>query len=190
MRVITGKYKGRRLETPVGNAVRPTSDKVKEAMFNLLMNDVYGSVCCDLFAGTGGLGIEALSRGAKKCYFCDISRDSIRLVHQNVEKCGAEEDSVIITGDFNRGLHKIREKVDIFLVDPPYRAGLYEKVLEQVDFLDLLADDGIILTECDSREIPPERVGGLIRYKERKYGKTWVGLYRHMTEEERDQDHE
>jgi 16S rRNA (guanine966-N2)-methyltransferase len=189
MRVITGKYKGRKLETPVDESVRPTSDKVKEAVFDLLMNDIYGSVCCDLFAGTGSLGIEALSRGAERCYFGDISRASIKLIYTNVEKCGAQDDAVIITGDFKRVLRKIHEKVDIFFIDPPYRSGLYEKALETIHFLDLLSDDGIILAEYDSNNVPPEQVEGFVRYRERKYGKTTVGLYRRMTpEDQEDQD--
>ena len=91
MRVITGDYKGRKLETPEGWDIRPTSDKVKESIFNILMNDTYGAVFCDLFSGTGSLGIEALSRGAERCYFCDSSRESIRLTIHNLKHVGAEE---------------------------------------------------------------------------------------------------
>ena len=89
MRIITGEYRGRKLETPIGYDVRPTTDKVKEAIFNLLQNDIYGAVCVDLFAGTGSLGLEALSRGAEKCYFCDNARASLNLIKTNVKICKA-----------------------------------------------------------------------------------------------------
>ena len=125
MRVITGEFRGRKLESPDTNDIRPTSDKVKEACFNILMNDIYGSVCCDLFAGTGSLGIEALSRGAERCYFGDNSREAVRLIKTNVAKCGAEERAVIINGDYKKVLKRIPEKVDIFFLDPPYRSGVY-----------------------------------------------------------------
>ena len=87
MRIITGEYRGRRLESPIGYDVRPTTDKVKEAIFNLLMNDIWDAVVVDLFAGTGNLGLEALSRGAKRCYFCDNSRESLNLIKVNIAKC-------------------------------------------------------------------------------------------------------
>ncbi len=179
MRVITGDYKGRKLETPAGSDIRPTTDKVKEAIFNILMNDIYGRVVCDLFSGTGGLGIEALSRGASRCYFCDSSRDSINLTKQNVRKCGAEDKSIIIAADYRRALSKIDGKVDVFILDPPYKAGLYEICLRQIDILDLLSEEGIIVAEHGSTENMPERVGDLVRAREKRYGKTKISIYRH-----------
>lgn len=183
MRVITGEYRGRKLETPENYDVRPTSDKVKEAVFNLLMNDTYDAVFCDLFAGTGSLGIEALSRGARLCYFGDNSRDSIRMIHHNLTHVGAEKKAVVIPGDYKKVLNRLNEKIDVFLIDPPYRAGLYENCLEQIDTLDLLAPDGIILTEHDSRTPMPENVGGFVLDRVRKYGKTSVSIYRRKAEE-------
>ena len=100
MRIITGEFRGRKIEAPRGMDVRPTSDMIKEAMFNVLMNHVSGAVCVDLFAGTGNLGLEAISRGAEKCYFCDNSRESIKFIKMNIEKCGAEERSQVIFGDY------------------------------------------------------------------------------------------
>lgn len=182
MRVITGEYRGRKLETPTGYEIRPTSDKVKESIFNLLMNDTWGQVFCDLFSGTGSLGIEALSRGAKKCYFCDSARESIRLTRWNIEHCGAEERAVILQGDYQRTLDRIHEKVDVFLLDPPYRAGLYEKCLLKIDRLDLLSRNGIIITEHGSRDAMPESAGRLKRVRECRYGKTVVSIYRYPQE--------
>ncbi|MDY2959747.1 MAG: 16S rRNA (guanine(966)-N(2))-methyltransferase RsmD [Hornefia sp.] len=178
MRIITGEYRGRKLETPAGYDIRPTSDKVRESIFNLLMNDTYENVFCDLFTGTGSLGLEALSRGAKLCYFCDKSRDSIGIAKRNIKHCGAEDRAVVLQGDFTRNLNRIREKIDVFLLDPPYGEGLYERCLEIIENLDLLAVNGIIIAEHGSHDEIPERVGKIVRVRRRRYGKTTVSIYR------------
>ena len=100
MRIIAGDYKGRRLETPRDYSVRPTTDKVKEAMFSILTNDIWGSRVLDLFAGTGSLGLEALSRGASECVFADQSRDSLRIIRNNIEHCGAGGKAKVVQGDY------------------------------------------------------------------------------------------
>ncbi len=182
MRIITGEYRGRRLESPAGYDVRPTSDKVKEAVFNIIMNEVWDATCVDLFAGTGNLGLEALSRGAKKCYFGDNSRESINLIKNNVKMCRAEDKSVIIAGDYSKILGRINEKVDIFFLDPPYKDGLYENCLEIIDSLDLLSEEGIIVAEHGVRDYVPETVGSLEIIKERKYGKIMVTIYAKKSE--------
>ena len=182
MRRITGEYRGRRLESPAGYDVRPTSDKVKEAVFNIIMNEVWDATCVDLFAGTGNLGLEALSRGAKKCYFGDNSRESINLIKNNVKMCRAEDKSVIIAGDYSKILGRINEKVDIFFLDPPYKDGLYENCLEIIDSLDLLSEEGIIVAEHGVRDYVPETVGSLEIIKERKYGKIMVTIYAKKSE--------
>lgn len=179
MRIITGEYRGRKLETPIGYDVRPTTDKVKEAIFNLLMNDTWDSVVVDLFAGTGNLGLEALSRGARRCYFCDNSRDSLRLIKTNIEKCKAQEKSIVLAGDYLKALSRIKEKVQVFLLDPPYKDGLYERCLKEIDTLDLLDEDGIIIAEHGVRDQVPEAVGNLVKVREKKYGKIAVSIYRH-----------
>lgn len=182
MRIITGEYRGRRLESPAGYDVRPTSDKVKEAVFNIIMNEVWDATCVDLFAGTGNMGLEALSRGAKKCYFGDNSRESINLIKNNVKMCRAEDKSVIIAGDYSKILGRINEKVDIFFLDPPYKDGLYENCLEIIDSLDLLSEEGIIVAEHGVRDYVPETVGSLEIIKERKYGKIMVTIYAKKSE--------
>lgn len=180
MRIITGEYRGRRLESPIGYDVRPTTDKVKEAIFNLLMNDIWDAVVVDLFAGTGNLGLEALSRGAKRCYFCDNSRESLNLVKTNIAKCNAQDKSMVLAGDYSKALDRIKEKVQVFLIDPPYRDGLYEKCLNQIDELDLLDKEGIIITEHGVHDPVPQQVGNLVKVKEKKYGKILVSIYRHV----------
>ena len=104
MRIIAGDYKGRRLNAPADYKIRPTADKVKEALFSIIGDDIDEAVVCDLFSGTGNLGLEALSRGADKCYFVDNSAESIRLIKENIEMCRAEEYSVVIHGDFEQWL--------------------------------------------------------------------------------------
>lgn len=180
MRIITGEYRGRRLESPIGYDVRPTTDKVKEAIFNLLMNDIWDAVVVDLFAGTGNLGLEALSRGAKRCYFCDNSRESLNLVKTNIAKCNAQDKSMVLAGDYSKALDRIKEKVQVFLIDPPYRDGLYEKCLNQIDELDLLDKEGIIITEHGVHDPVPQQAGNLVKVKEKKYGKILVSIYRHV----------
>lgn len=183
MRIITGEYRGRRLDTPYGNDVRPTSDKVRESVFNLLMYDTEGAVFCDLFSGTGAMGLEALSRGAERAYFCDASRDSIRLIKTNIAKCRAEERARVMTGDYLSALRRLKEKIDIFYIDPPYMAGYYVPALKEIDSLDLLAENGIIIAEHKSDERLPGEVGRFKVFKEKKYGQTRLTLYSLMSEE-------
>ncbi len=177
MRIITGEYRGRRLETPVGNDVRPTTDKVKEALFNLIMADVPEAVVVDLFSGSGNLGLEALSRGASRCYFCDSSRDSIALIRRNVEYCRAQERSVIYTADYRKALDKIREKVDVFLLDPPYRKGILPDCLARIEEAGLLAEDGVIVCEHGTDEPMEDVIGGFEKFKERSYGSITLTIY-------------
>lgn len=135
MRIIAGEYKGRRITAPEDTNVRPTTGKVKEAIFAMLMNDIYDAVTVDLFAGTGNLGLEALSRGARKCYFGDNSRDSLRLIKENIAHCRAEDKSVVIAGSYEKVLDRINEKADIVLLDPPYKEGLMLKCLQRINEL-------------------------------------------------------
>ncbi len=186
MRIITGEYRGRRLEAPYGNDVRPTGDKVRESVFNLLMYDIEGAVFCDLFAGTGAVGLEALSRGAEKAYFCDASRDSIKIIKNNIEKCKASEKSRILAGDYLSVLRRIREKVDIFYIDPPYSAGYYVPALEEIDSLDLLSENGIIIAEHRADEKLPEKAGRFRVFKEKKYGHTRLTMYSREPEDAED----
>ena len=177
MRIIAGDYKGRRLETPIGNDVRPTTDKVKEALFSIISPYIGGSIVVDLFSGTGNLGLEALSRGADKCYFCDNSRTSVGIIKRNIKYCNAEEYSVVYAGDFRQSLQKIRDKVDVFILDPPYEAGYYEEAFSIIKELDLLAEDGIIVAEHRSNLELPDELCGFEKFKERKYSHIVLSIY-------------
>ena len=177
MRIITGEYKGRRLESPKDNSIRPTTDKVKEAIFSIIAFDLPGAVCVDLFAGTGNLGLEALSRGASRCYFGDKSRESIALVRKNINMCGAQEKSIVIAGEYQKVLASINEKADIFFLDPPSRDGLMEDCIYLISEHDLLAEGGLIIAEHGKDERLPDEISGFSKIKERKYGKIIISIY-------------
>ena len=177
MLIITGEYKGRRLETPKDNSVRPTSDKVKEAIFSIIAFDVAESVCVDLFAGTGNLGLEALSRGAKRCYFGDKSRESIALVRRNVNSCGAQEKSIILLGEYQKVLSSLKEQADLFFLDPPYRKGLMIDCIEKIAQGGLLRQNGLIVAEHSKDEVLPDIISGFSKLKERKYGTIIISIY-------------
>ena len=177
MRIISGEYRGRKLESPKTNDVRPTTDKVKEAMFSILMPYIEGARCLDLFSGTGGLGLEALSRGAEFCVFCDRDRAGIALTKENIRKCGAEGKSRVVQGDYMKTLERAEERFDIILIDPPYDSGIYEKCLSSIEKLDLLSDEGIIITEHEKNVVLPDYLGKLSKIKERKYGQTVLSIY-------------
>ncbi|MDD4377908.1 MAG: 16S rRNA (guanine(966)-N(2))-methyltransferase RsmD [Eubacteriales bacterium] len=177
MRIIAGDFKGRKLESPINNNIRPTSDKVKEAIFNIIAGNVPEAICVDLFAGTGNLGLEAISRGAEKCYFCDSSNESIGLIRENIEICKASDVSRILVGDYSRTLSRITDKIDIFFLDPPYKAGLYEDCFSQIRELDLLAEEGIIIAEHGAKDIMPDEICGFEKIKEKKYGTIVISIY-------------
>ena len=153
MRVITGKCRGRKLLEPVGKDVRPTTDQVKEALFNIIQFDVEGRKVLDLFAGTGQLGIEALSRGAAECVFVDSSRDSIRLVQENLRRCGLT--ARVIQCD-SLGFLRSGEKFDLVFIDPPYGSGLDAQAMEAVKAFDILSKGGIMICESRPETLLPE----------------------------------
>lgn len=177
MRIIAGEFKGRKLESPKDDSVRPTADKVKEAMFSILQNYIYDGVFCDLFAGSGGLGLEAVSRGAKKVYFCDIAASSIEVLNKNIETCRAEEKSVVFRGDFKTFLNSIDDKIDVFLLDPPYRIGYIEEAMKVIKDMDLLAEEGIIVAEHPKEENFQDEIYGFKKIKEKKYGRLVLSIF-------------
>ncbi|MBR6113817.1 MAG: 16S rRNA (guanine(966)-N(2))-methyltransferase RsmD [Oscillospiraceae bacterium] len=153
MRVISGSCRGRRLLEPAGNDVRPTTDQVKEALFNIVQFDIEGRKVLDLFAGTGQLGIEALSRGARECVFVDSSRESLRLVRENLRRCG-------LTGRTEQSdalsFLRRREGFDLIFIDPPYDSGLAAEAVEAVKAFDILSKGGIMVVESRRESVLPE----------------------------------
>ena len=177
MRIIAGELKGRKLVTPKDDSVRPTTDKVKEAVFSMLMPWLPDSVVLDLFAGTGSLGLEALSRGAKRAYFVDRDRRSIAMVRENVAHCRVEDRSVILCSDHASAMNRIHDTVDIVFLDPPYKAGLMTDCLQRLDSSGLVPEGGLVVAEHGAQETLPEECAGFNRIKERRYGKICISVY-------------
>ncbi len=177
MRIIAGELKGRKLAAPKDDSVRPTTDKVKEAVFSMLMPYVRDSVVIDLFAGTGSLGLEAISRGAKRAYFVDRDRRSIALIRENVQHCGVEDRAVILCSDHASALSRIHDTADIVFLDPPYKAGLMTECFQLLRSSGIVPEGGIVVAEHDSHDQMPDEVAGFTRIRNRRYGKIGISVY-------------
>ena len=175
MRVITGTARGRKLRTLEGESVRPTTDKVKEAMFSIIQFDIEGSRVLDMFCGSGQLGIEALSRGAQSAVFVDISRSSIAVTEENLEATGFRSISKTVLSNSLEYLDRTSEVFDIAFLDPPYKAGIMEDAIERVRLH--MADGGIIVCETGAEEVLDEDIEGFTS-KRYKYGKIALTVYR------------
>lgn len=178
MRIITGAYRGRRLETPRGFSVRPTSEKVKEAIFSMISAEINEAIVLDLFAGTGNLGLEALSRGAKHCYFIDNERESVRLLKSNISYCKADNESTVFVGDFKYAMSRIKDPIDLAFLDPPYEGKILDEALFKVSEEGFMSPDGIVVTEHGPKKSMPDTIGALEKIKEKKYGQVHVTIYR------------
>lgn len=177
MRVITGSARGRSLITlDGGDVVRPTTDRVKEAMFSIIQFELEGRRVLDLFAGSGQLGIEALSRGAAKCTFVDADMKAVEVVQKNLEHTRLKENSIVLKTDSLSYIRTTSDVFDIILLDPPYGTGLLQKALVSLE--GRVAAGGIVVCELPLREELPETVGGLTLQKRYKYGKTELAVYR------------
>lgn len=176
MRVITGSARGRRLKELEGMETRPTTGKVKESIFSILQFDIEGRRVLDLFAGTGQLGIEALSRGARECVFIDQRKDAVNLIRENVKLCDLTDNAVVRQGDSMAYL-KSGEKFDIIFLDPPYGSKLLGKALEQITKFDICREHGIIVAESAvETELPPVAPPYSL-YREYRYGKIKLSVY-------------
>ncbi len=183
MRVITGTARGRKLKEPVGMDIRPTTDMVKEALFNIIQFDIEGRRVLDLFAGTGQLGIEALSRGAKSAVFVDESSAAIRIVRENVEMAGFSKQARIIQGE-SLGFLRAGEQFDLIFLDPPYQTNLLEKALKKATEFDILSEGGIMVCESKADKEMPELAPPYQKQREYRYGKTKISLYTKIPSEE------
>ncbi len=175
MRVITGSARGKKLNVPKGMDIRPTADMVKESVFNILQFEIEGRRILDLFAGTGQLGIECLSRGAKEAVFIDKDREAVQIVKENLDNCGFS--AKVLRQDALDYL-KTCGKFDLVFVDPPYDAGLYDRVLDTINSVDILSDGGIIICESRRETQLPEMQAPYQKKKEYCYGTVKLSLYR------------
>ena len=178
MRVITGKARGVLLKTPDGMKTRPTSDRVKEALFSIIQFEVPGARVLDLFGGTGQLGIEALSRGAKRAVFVDEREQACQLIKENLKRTRFENDGYVVRSDYMAFLEKCNEQFDIILLDPPYAEVFLENSLKMITEIDILQSGGIIVAERPFGKELSWDFSGIKRSKDYKYGKTLLTIYR------------
>ena len=181
MRIIAGRSKGMPLQAVRGRNTRPTSDKVKGSIFNIIQDRILDSVVLDLFAGTGNLGFEALSRGARKAVFIDRDINAVKTIRRNCESLGYRDQSDIYRGDALGLLTRIAKHdilFDIIFIDPPYNYGFGDALLFSINDSAILHEHGIIILEHDAKSLLPDRVADLHCFNRRKYGGTGVSFYR------------
>jgi 16S rRNA (guanine(966)-N(2))-methyltransferase RsmD len=185
LRIIAGEAKGRKILSPQGRNTRPTSDRVKESLFNILGQEIPGSNVLDLYAGTGNLGLEAISRGASFCLFIDNDRDSIKTVEYNVKLLKYEEHCEVHNNDAVQALNIIGKrnmKFDVIFLDPPYHKNIIPKVVDAVARYGIMSDECIIAAEHDIKDVIPEKILNLSLVKRFIYGNTVLSFYRNMEE--------
>ena len=179
MRIIAGFHKGARIEAPKGLQTRPTSDRVKESVFGMLQFELSGKAVLDLFAGSGNMGLEALSRGAKHCVFNDSAKESVAVIRNNIEKLRLTEASSVYMLDFSALLRRASMeglRFDIVFLDPPYDIKLLDKALFELVQTDLLKENCLIVAEHMSRAEPVAPKGCSLRER-RRYGETAVSIF-------------
>ena len=176
MRIIAGHFRGTRLHTPPGLDIRPTSDRLRESIFNIIGHRIKGKCILDLFAGTGAMGIEALSRGAVNAVFIDCNPQSIALIRKNVAKVKASSRTSIISWDITRDLHCLnrQNEFDLIFIDPPYRRGLIHSTLVNLRSADIRFET--IIVEHDASETIDHLPPGILLKDRRRYGKTLVSF--------------
>ena len=178
MRVIAGEKRGKKLFSPKDSKIRPTSDRVKESIFNMLASEIdHETIVYDLFSGSGSLGIEALSRGAKKAYFSDTDKESIELTKKNIDICKFQDRSQVIHADYRNALPRIPEKADIIFIDPPYALRLWIDGLRWILEMDKLNKSGLLVIEHDTNDVLHDIPEILTLIKEKTYGATSVSVF-------------
>lgn len=180
MRVITGTAKGHKLKVPKGLSVRPTTDRIKESLFNILGNNLKDCVVLDLFAGSGSVGIEFLSRGAKECYFIDNSVISIKIIKENLNKTNLIDKSYVYKNTAEKAIKILGSrgvKFDYIFMDPPYEKGLVIPTLEVIAAENLLEEEGIIIVEHESSLDLSNEIISFVKVRENNYGSTKITFY-------------
>lgn len=179
MRVISGSAKGRRLKSVPGESTRPITDRVKESLFNIIGPEIRGSKFLDLFAGTGGVGIEALSRGADQAYFIDINRRAVKTIHQNLEVTGLKNEAEVLKADALEFLESEAEiKFDYVYIAPPQYKGIWLAALKTIDAnLKWLSEDAWVIIQIHPREYESPLLSNLAEFDQRTYGSTALYFY-------------
>ena len=181
MRVISGLYRGRLLKGDNLKGTRPTMDKIKESLFAMIQNSIKDSICLDLFAGSGSLGIEALSNGAEYVYFVDKSNDACQIIRDNFNNLGISNNYKLQCLDYKKALNYFvlnNIKFNLIFLDPPYQSNLYEEILLFINDNNLLLDNGKVICEYSSISLN-DSYNNLISIKDRKYGDKLIKIYRY-----------
>ena len=181
MRITGGKNRGLTIKTPMGGRTRPTSDKVREALFSVLGDQTEGARVLDLFAGSGALAIEAMSRGAERAVVVEKSSTVVSTIRLNLDTAGFAGATRIIRADFRSAIARLKkdgESFDLVFVDPPYESGLLDKAAAELGDSGIVADDGVIVLEHFKKTEPPDSVCGIPLDKRRDYGQTSLSFYR------------
>lgn len=173
MRIISGKYRGKKLKGFDIDGTRPTMDRIKESLFSMIRGYIPNSTVLDLFAGSGALGLEAISNGAKKCFLVDNNPVSINIIKENIKNF--DDDIVVLNCDYKKFLKSTDDKFDIILLDPPYRAGLLNKALKIIEERKLLNDGGIVICEYESQNI----ITNLEIIKSKQYGNCKIDVLKY-----------
>lgn len=187
MRVITGSARGCRLKELEGMETRPTTDRVKEGLFNIIQFDIEGRKVLDLFAGTGQLGIECLSRGAASAVFVDRRTDAVKLIRENLKATRLSDKARVVSGDSMEFLKSLRESFDLIFLDPPYEAGLLEPAIAHIAKFDILSPHGIIVAEHPVGMVLPALAAPYRLHRTYRYGKIALSLYRRGGNEENEE---
>jgi len=175
VRVIAGECKGRPLKAVPGTNTRPTTDKIKESIFNMIGPFFDGGKGLDLYGGSGGLGLEALSRGMEHLIFIDKDQKAIHTIKENIKQCNYEDKTEVFRNDAKRALkalHKREMQFDMIFLDPPYAKQMLLKDMEEIDKLELLSPEGSIVTEHGTDVTLPEEIGNFYQVRQETYGKT------------------
>lgn len=178
MRVIAGKARGTKLAAPDGLETRPTADRIKESLFNMITSDLYDCRFLDLFSGSGGIGIEALSRGAKEAVFVDLSKEALKCIKENIEKTKFRDKSAVLKTSVEAAFNQFKQhhrKFDIIFMDPPYNKDIIDDTIKLIEKYELLASNGVIIVERDSAYKMVAYEGFAI-WKEKNYGKTTISF--------------
>jgi len=176
MRVISGKYKGRKINGFDIDGTRPTQDRIKESLFAMIQEDLIDSICLDLFSGSGNLGIEALSNGADSCYFVDNNKECVKIIKENLKDIS---NSYVLNMDYKEALDsfKNKNKFNIIFLDPPYNLECLDYILDKIIEYDLLLEDGLIICEYEYDNFK-EEYNSLELIKDKKYGYKNIRIYR------------
>jgi 16S rRNA (guanine966-N2)-methyltransferase len=186
MRVISGSAKGRSLKAVPGTSTRPTTDKVKEAIFSMIGPYFDGGQVLDLFAGTGGLGIEALSRGMQKAVFIDIEKKSIDTIQHNLQTAGLKDQAEVFRTDAARALKALAkrdQRFELVFLDPPYKMKVIAELISTMDEQKLLEDQAVVVVEHDANDVLLEAIGGFEQQRRAEYGDTAVTIYKRALEQ-------